>query len=73
MWEILDQMHIKMHYMLLDNQSKLVVEMKNYQPKYLFDLPDNVVGVLYKDRPSSLETGILDSKCITVLGIKWYL
>lgn len=67
MWEILDQMHIKMHYMLLDNQSKLVVEMKNYQSKYLFDLPDNVVGVLYKDRPSSLETGILDSKCILYL------
>jgi hypothetical protein len=68
MWEILDEMHTRMYYSLLDSQTKLVIEMKNYQPKYLFDLPDNVIGILYKDRPSSLEIDILDSKCIACLA-----
>ncbi|HHX76560.1 MAG TPA: hypothetical protein GX698_04200 [Acholeplasmataceae bacterium] len=66
-WEIFNDLELKMRYKPLMNTDAVLLKIKEADPHYLFELPQSVEALIYDQRPSATEISILDALSIDVV------
>lgn len=62
--ELCNVLETRLYYVHMMDKGPVLVTLANFYPQQLFDLPSNVVGLIYPIRPSEVELDILASKSL---------